>query len=332
MGSKISKISYYLPEIVYDNEQVYKEFPDWPPEKVEQKIGIKTRHIAAKSETAVDLAFRAANLLFEEVDRQEVDFLILCTQSPDYFLPTGACVLQSMLGLKTTIGAFDFNLGCSGYIYGLAIAKGLINSGVAKKIVLITSETYSKFIHPKDKGNKTIFGDGAAASLIEYSEEEKILEFVLGTDGNGMNNLIVPNGAMRNPLETDPVEIVDPGGGIHTKNNIYMNGPEIFNFTIKAVPPLVEQTLVKNNITLENIDFVVFHQANKYMLEYLRQKTKIPAEKFFLDMTETGNTVSATIPIGLEKAIVNGQIKAGDNVLICGFGVGYSWGATIIKF
>jgi 3-oxoacyl-[acyl-carrier-protein] synthase III len=332
MGSKISAITYYLPESIYDNEQVYKEFPDWPPEKVEQKIGIKTRHIAAYNETALDLAYKAANRLFEDADKDDVDFLILCTQSPDYFLPTGACVLQNMLGLKTTIGAFDFNLGCSGYIYGLAIAKGLIHSGIARKILLITSETYSKFIHPRDKSNKTIFGDGAAATLIEFSEEENILEFVLGTDGNGMNNLIVPNGAMRNPVETNPVEIIDAGGSVRTNNNIYMNGPEIFNFTIKAVPLLVEHTLLKNNLTLESIDFVVFHQANKYMLEYLRQKIKIPAEKFFLDMSETGNTVSATIPIGLKKAIENKQIYPGSRVLVCGFGVGYSWGATVIKF
>ena len=241
-------------------------------------------------------------------------------------------MLQNMLKLKTTTGAFDFNLGCSGYIYGLAMAKGLINTGIAKSVLLLTSETYSKFIHPKDKSNRTIFGDGAAATLIEHSDEEHILEFVLGTDGSGMNNLIVPNGGMRNPLEPDAAEIVDGSGGIRTNNNIYMNGPEIFNFTIKSVPPLVEETLRKNNETMDSVDYFVFHQANKYMLDYLRQKIKVPSDKFFLDMSDTGNTVSATIPIGICKSMQNNQIRPGTKALLCGFGVGYSWGATIVKF
>jgi 3-oxoacyl-[acyl-carrier-protein] synthase III len=332
MGSKITMVHYYLPEIIYDNQKVFKEFPDWPPEKVEQKIGIRQRHIAGPDETALNLAYQAGEKVLNEIDRERIDFLILCTQSPDYFLPTGACILQNMLKLKTTTGAFDYNLGCSGYIYGLAMAKGLINAGIATSILLITSETYSKFIHPKDKSNKTIFGDGAAATLIEYSEDEHILEFVLGTDGNGMNNLIVPNGGMRHPYDHEAEEITDASGSVRTSNNIFMNGPEIFNFTIKSVPPLVEETLRKNNLDLESVDYVIFHQANKYMLDYLRQKIKIPAEKFFMDMSDTGNTVSATIPIGLCKALNSNKILPGNKVLLCGFGVGYSWGATVITF
>jgi 3-oxoacyl-[acyl-carrier-protein] synthase III len=332
MGSKISKIAYYLPEMVYDNQQVFKEFPDWPPDKVEQKIGIRQRHIAGKNETALDLAYRAGESLLTGEDRSQVDFLILCTQSPDYFLPSSSCVLQNMLKLKTTTGALDFNLGCSGYIYGLALAKGIINTGIAKNVLLITSETYSKFIYGKDKSNRTIFGDGAAATLINYSDDEHILEFVLGTDGSGMNNLIVPNGGMRSPFEKEPDEIVDNSGSIRTNNHLFMNGPEIFNFTIKSVPPLVEETLNKNNLNLDTVDYVVFHQANKFMLDYLMKKIKIPTEKFFMDMLDTGNTVSATIPIGIRKAMDYGHIRSGSKVLLCGFGVGYSWGATIVKF
>ncbi len=178
----------------------------------------------------------------------------------------------------------------------------------------------------------TIFGDGAAATIIEASPEDHILEFELGTDGKGANNLIVPNGGMRHPFQQSAPEMTDSTGSIRTENNLYMNGPEIFNFTIRNVPPLVENTLRKNNESLESIDYIVFHQANKYMLDYLRQKMKIPPEKFFNNMLDTGNTVSATIPIAIHKAMASGQIREGSKVLLCGFGVGYSWGATVVKF
>jgi len=259
-----------------------------------------------------------------------MDFLLFCTQSPEYYLPTGACILQDKLELGTDIGAFDYNLGCSGFVYGLGLAKSLINSNIAKNILLITSETYTKHIHPKDKGNKTIFGDAAAAVIIEKSEEEQIGEFVLGTDGSGYRNLIVPNGGLRNRYNPNAQEIDDDSGSIRTDNNLYMNGPEIFNFTIKAVPKVVAETLAKNNITLDDLDYVIFHQANKYMNEYLRKKIDIPKEKFYLNLLHTGNTVSATIPIAIKDCLDNSVIKKGDKVLLVGFGVGYSWGGTII--
>jgi len=222
-------------------------------------------------------------------------------------------------------------LGCSGFIYGLAMAKCLINSNIAKNILLITSETYTKHIHHKDKGNKTIFGDAAAAVIIEKSEKEQIGEFVLGTDGSGYKNLIVPNGGLRNRYDINSQEIDDGSGSIRTDNNLYMNGPEIFNFTIKAVPKVVSETLVKNNTTLEDLDYVIFHQANKYMNEYLRKKINIPKDKFYLNLLHTGNTISVTIPIAIKDCLDNNIIKKDDKVLLTGFGVGYSWGGTIIK-
>jgi 3-oxoacyl-[acyl-carrier-protein] synthase-3 len=221
-------------------------------------------------------------------------------------------------------------LGCSGFVYGLALAKSLINSKIATNILLITSETYTKHIHPKDKSNRTIFGDAAAAIIIEKSEKDQIGEFVLGTDGNGYNNLIVPNGGLRNRYNDNAKEIDDGSGNIRTDNNLYMNGPEIFNFTIQAVPKVVSETLKKNNTTLEDLDYIIFHQANKYMNEYLRKKINIPKDKFYLNLLHTGNTVSATIPIAIKDALDNKLIKKGDKVLLVGFGVGYSWGGTII--
>ena len=331
MGTKISEIEYYLPESILDNLMLFNEFPDWPPDKIEQKLGIRERHIAAPGETSMDLAVKAARKILERIDSHQIDFILFCTQSPDYYLPSSACIIQELLGLKNSTGALDFNLGCSGYIYGLAIAKGLIYAGIAKKVLLLTAETYSKFIHPKDKANKTIFGDAGAATLIEYCDEENILNFSLGTDGKGMNNLIVPNGGLRNPIQMNAHEEADATGSIRTVNNLFMNGPEIFNFTIKTIPDLVNSVLSINTMILDDIQYIVFHQANKYMLEYLRQKLKVPVEKFFMDMINTGNTVSATIPIGLKISMSNEKVHPGDLVLLCGFGVGYSWGATIVK-
>jgi len=330
MSAKIVKVEYYLPKTVITNNDLAKEFPEWSSDKIEKKIGIRERHIVKEDETALDLALEAGKKILKNYDKDKIDFLMLCTQSPEYYLPTSACILQDKLGLKTNIGAFDYNLGCSGFIYGLALAKGLIFSNIATSILLITSETYTKHIHPKDKSNKTIFGDAAAAVIIEKSEEEQIGEFVLGTDGSGYKNLIVPNGGLRNRYDVNAKEIDDNSGSIRTDNNLYMNGPEIFNFTIKAVPKVVSETLKKNNITLNEVNYIIFHQANKYMNEYLRKKINIPKDKFYLNLLHTGNTVSATIPIAIKDCLDNNIIKKGYKILIVGFGVGYSWGGTII--
>lgn len=331
MGSKIAEIEIYLPECILTNEQLASEFGRWEPEKIENKLGIKERHVAAGDETAGDLAFRAAEKILGNYDKKKINMLILCTQSPDYFLPTTACVLQDRLGLRTDLCAYDFNLGCSGFIYGLAMAKSFINTGIASNVLLITSETYSKYIHQKDLALKSIFGDGAAAIIIEKADDEHLLEFVLGTDGKGMNNLIVPNGCLRNAFEREPKEKISEAGDIYTDNNIFMNGPEIFNFTIEAVPIAVNQCLNKNNLKLDEVDYFIFHQANKFMIEYLRKKIGIPKDKFYNNMLLTGNTVSATIPIALSDALSKEIIVQGNKVLLCGFGVGYSWGAVVVK-
>ena len=331
MSAIIRKIEYYFPELILSNKDLEKEFPEWDAEKIENKTGIRERHIVAENETALDLGFESAEKVLQTYDRKKIDFLLLCTQSPDYYLPTSACILQDKLGLRSDIGAFDYNLGCSGFIYGLAMAKSFIKTGISDSVLLITSETYTKHIYPKDKSNKTIFGDGAAATIIEKSDEEGIFEFSLGTDGSGYKNLIVPNGGLRNRYDINAKEIDDGSGSIRTENNLYMNGPEIFNFTIKAVPVVVNQCLEKNKTNLDEINYVIFHQANLFMIEYLRKKIKIPKEKFYIDMLYTGNTVSATIPIALKNCIDSGVVKKGDKILLVGYGVGYSWGATIIK-
>lgn len=329
MEAYIKAISYYLPEKIVTNEQLVEEFPEWSVEKIAKKVGINERHIAAEDETAGDMAFKAAEKLIVEnnVDRGTIDFVILCTQSPDYFLPSTSCIIQSRLALPTKCGAFDFNLGCSGYEYGLAVAKGLIMSGVAKNILLLTAETYNKHIHPKDKGNRTIFGDGASASLISTEGFAKIGEFVLGSDGSGYDRLIHKTGAMRHYQPMNDFH-EDENGTPLSSDHLFMDGKAIFDFTSDIVPPMIDETLKKNNLTSEDVDLYVFHQANKYMINYLRKLMEIDKDKFYVFMETVGNTVSSTIPIALCEAQKEGKLHG--KVVLAGFGVGLSYGATIL--
>lgn len=299
-----------------------------------EKTGIESRAIAGNDECASDLGTRAAKKIFDSGKWKpaDIDFLLFCTQSPDYFLPTTACKIHRDLGLSPHCGALDFNLGCSGFIYGLSLAKGLIAGGIAQRVLLITADTYSKYIHPLDKSVRAIFGDGAAATLIGASEESGIEEFVLGTDGTGIPNLIVPAGGQRIPCTPNTAqEHTDASGNTRSQNHLYMSGGEIFNFTIAAVPQLLTEVLKKNNKTMEKIDYFVFHQANRYMLEHLRKKSGIPSEKFCINMKDYGNTVSASIPMALQAAIIDKLIHLSDTICLIGFGVGYSWGGVTIR-
>lgn len=329
----IKAISYYLPEKVVTNEELVKEFPEWSVDKVAQKVGVNSRHIAAKDETAGDLAEKAARKLFEEyqINPKSIDFLMLCTQSPDYFLPSTACLLQNRLGIPTSAGAFDYNLGCSGCIYGMAMAKGLIVAGIAKNVLLLTAETYNKYLHPSDKSNRSIFGDGAAACLISTEGFAEIGEFALGTDGSGADHLIVKTGASRQRAVTG-LSIEDEEGHIWYDDYLYMNGGAIFNFTLDAVPAMMEQIFEKNKLQKDDINHYVFHQANKFMLNTIRKVCVLPKDKFYVKLTETGNTVSSTVLIGLKDCMDNRIIKGGDKVMISGFGVGLSWGGTVLLF
>lgn len=333
MKAFIKALSYYLPENVVTNEELVKEFPEWSVEKVAQKVGVDFRHLAAENETAGDMAEKAARKLFEEyqINPKSIDFLLLCTQSPDYFLPSTACVLQDRLGIPTSAGAFDYNLGCSGCVYGMAMAKGLIVAGIAKNILLLTAETYNKYLHPSDKSNRSIFGDGAAACLISTEGIAEIGEFVLGTDGAGANNLIVKTGAARQREATGKF-VEDDEGHIWYDDYLYMNGGEIFNFTLEAVPTMIKEILAKNKLEKDNIDYYVFHQANKFMLSTIRKVCVLPKDKFYVNLATTGNTVSSTVLIGLKECISSGDIYAGDKVMVAGFGVGLSWGGTVLSF
>jgi 3-oxoacyl-[acyl-carrier-protein] synthase-3 len=283
------------------------------------------------------MAVKVCEKLFVEqnIDKKNIQFILFCTQSPDYFLPTTACIIQERLGLNKTVGALDFNLGCSGYVYGLSLAKGLIDGGLVENVLLITAETYSKFINPKDKSNLTIFGDGATATFLTKEKGLCTLDnFVFGTDGSGAENLIVKSGSMRFPKSEikESEEIIDEYDNVHTDANLYMNGPEIFNFTLSAVPQLVSQVLTKANLKSKEIDMFIFHQANRYLLNQLRKKIGIDEERFFIFLENCGNTVSSTIPIALFEALNQNRIKSGEKILLAGFGVGYSWAGCTLNF
>lgn len=329
MKAFIKDIAYYLPEKVLTNEQIAEMFPEWSAEKVANKVGITERHISAADETATDMAYKAAEALFAQgIDRSCVDFVLLCTQSGDYFLPSSACLLQDRLGLSKHCGALDFNLGCSGYEYGLAMAKGLIMAGIAKNILLLTAETYTKYIHPQDKGNRTIFGDGASASLISTEGFAEIGEVVVGTDGSGAENLIVRSLGARHKEPLNDLRISEEEGLV-SGDHLYMHGGNVFNFTADVVPPMAEELLRKSGLEQDDVDLWIFHQANKYMINYLRKLLEIDKEKFYLYMEHVGNTVSSTIPIAMVEARREGRLHG--NVLLAGFGVGLSWGGVMLK-
>lgn len=313
---KIEHIEYFLPEKILSNDDLINLNSNWTAKKIENKIGIKKRHIAKKDETVIDLAIGAIELLKKKININSVDALILCTQSPDYILPTSACVIQHKVGMKTDSLCFDFNLGCSGYVYGLGIVKGLLESKQIKNAILCTSETYSKHLDPLDISNRSIFGDAATATFIEHDNDNTKQDvFVYGTDGSGYKDLIVYNkGSRSNPNKSRFLE---------------MNGSEIFKFTNSTIPLVFSNIENKINGDLQ-FDYCIFHQANKYMLNHLRNKLGIDEKKFIIDMENYGNTVSSTIPIALCNLLKKDDLK-NKKIMLVGFGVGLSYSACLIK-
>ncbi|HBO44494.1 MAG TPA: 3-oxoacyl-ACP synthase [Planctomycetaceae bacterium] len=337
MASGILGIDYYLPERVETNDDLARENASWLMERFEVKCGISARHIAAPDETAGDLGWHAARKLLDRqlVPADEIDFLLFCTQSPDHFLPTTACILQDRLGLGKHVGALDFNLGCSGYIYGLFLAKQFVESGAARNVLLITAETYTKFIHPRDRSVRPIFGDGAAATLIGTAENSRGLigQFVLGTDGAGAKNLIVPSGAARLPRSAETArEYTDISGCVRSRDHLFMDGMALMNFTMDTVPGTLDALLAKEGLAKDDVDWFVYHQANRFMMKHLANASEIPWEKMVYSMEDIGNTVSASIPIAMARYRDEGQIVPGQKLALVGFGVGYSWGACVVEW
>jgi 3-oxoacyl-[acyl-carrier-protein] synthase III len=334
MPARIAAFTYFLPDTAYTNADFAAHFPEARLQSLE-KIGVEKRHIAAPGQTSADLAAGAAERLFSEyiIDRSSIDFLIYCSFEHDYFLPTTACILQQRLGLSTRCGAFDMGLGCSAYVYGIATAVSLLETLQLKNVLLLTASTLSRKIHPRDRGNRYLFGDAASATLVSFSEKKQTGPFTFGTDGSGAEMIIVPHGGERHPLnETSFEETTNEYGNVSSPATLHMDGFDVFKFSVATVPGLIDETLQKAGLTKDDIDLYVFHQPNVFLNETLRKKMMIGEDKFVHCMKEFGNTVQATIPIALTESLKNGQLKPGMKVLLAAFGVGLSWSCGIIDY
>lgn len=325
MFATIRAISSYLPAQIEKNSELVEA-------RFIKKIGVKSRHISTVEESAGDLAFNAAEKLFAEydIDRNEIDFILLCTQHPDHLGPHTSAHLQHRLGMKKSVGTMDISLGCSGYVYGLAIAKGLIETGLAKKILFLTSSVYTKYINVKDRATRPLFGDGATATLIDGGDNESLRAFVFGSDGSRYDKLIIPVGGSRfMPRDNPEVFSTDDNGNYRSNYEIFMDGMAITYFTLREVPPLVDSVLTAANLTRADLDYCIFHQANKFMMTYLRDKAGLNDVPFHNDIADTGNIVSGSVPLAIEQVVKNYGAANLKRVMLAGFGVGLSWAGCI---
>ena len=337
VGARIAAVATHLPSRRLTNETLADDFSGgWSAEKIFEKTGIRERRVVEPGETALDLGHKAAERLLGEAGLSpgQVDFLIFCSQSPDYVLPASACILQERLGLPTNVGAFDFNGGCSGYVYGLALATGLIAAGSARTVLLVTADTYSRFIHERDRSVRTLFGDGAAATLVVADDSGcTIGPFVFGTDGRGAKSLIVEAGGARvarDETTAEPVE--DAFGNVRSRDNLLMDGGAVLAFALREVPAVWRALKERAGLDDAAIDLVLLHQANRFMLDALVRKLKLDPDKVPYFFETIGNTVSSSIPFVLEQLIAEGRVGRGNRAALIGFGVGLSWAGCTISF
>jgi 3-oxoacyl-[acyl-carrier-protein] synthase-3 len=324
----VGPIAVHLPQTAETNDQLHAEFPQWDMELIYRKTGVAKRHVAGEDECASDLGVAAAEKLFAEyeIDRSSVDFLLLCTQTPDYPLPTTACMMQDRLKLRTSIGALDFNLGCSGYVYGLSLAEGLVRSGAARRVLLITAETYSKYIDPQDRSLRTIFGDAAAATLIDAVERPTLSGFSFGTDGSGADMLMLT----RHGVRQGPAAL-HPRKRHRWPSSLYMDGPGLIFFTLEMVPALIKDVLRRSGHSSDDVDIYLMHQPTRLLLERLRETLHVGEEKMPMVLEGCGNTVSSTIPIVIDELRRAGRLRPGTRGMMIGFGVGLSWAGCMWK-
>jgi 3-oxoacyl-[acyl-carrier-protein] synthase-3 len=328
--------NYSLPETVLTHQELEDRFGSATMKKVLSGAGIRNRRVAPPHVCGSDLAYEAAQRLLDhhQIDGKTIDLLIYCTQSPDYFLPSTACVLHERLGLRRECACFDINLGCSQYVYALSMAHSMISAGVCSKALVLTGDTMSRTAHPKDRAVVPLLGDGGSATLVgEVPDDQGFLGFELGTDGSGYQYLIMPAGAFRCPSSEETAkEVMDAEGNVRTAQNLYMNGAAIFHFAISVVPPTVERLLAKVSLSLADVDLFLFHQASKFMLDYLFKKMRIPPEKTHIFVEDIGNTSGSALPIVMTEAWRAGKVRAGGRVLMIAFGVGLSWAATLVHW
>lgn len=329
MNARIEQISYALPDRVVSNTELRESYPEWDFDRLEDRTGVFQRHIADDDETALDLAERACG----DLDLGGIDGLIFCTETPDHPIPSNACMLHGRLGLAKNVPALDINMGCSGYVYGLEAARGMIATGTATRILLATGDTYSRLINPGDRATRVLFGDGVAVSIIAAAESgDGIVDLSMGSDGKYYDRFMVPAGGMRLPFSPDTAaETTDKSGNVRSLDNITMDGFGVLSFFNATLPGEVRDLLARNDLEMDDIDVFVFHQASRVALDSIARALKIPEAKMVRNMGKVGNLVSASVPVSLKMALDEAQAKPGDLAVLCGFGVGLSWATALVR-
>ena len=327
----IKGIATCVPKKTVDNLKCNSNFTEEEAKKFVKNTGVRFRRISEDNQTTSDLGYEAAEHLLNEMkfDRSKIDGLIFVSQSPDYILPASAIILQNRLNLSKTTLAFDISLGCTGYVYGLSVASSLLQSGDLSNILLICGDTPSKYISVKDKSATLLLGDAASATIIGNGEGG--MNFSLNSDGSGSDILKIKSGMFRNPITTQsliPYKWDD--GNIRADNQLFMDGMEIFNFTLREIAKDVRKNLKHTNNSIEDIDFVIYHQANIFINNFMSKKLKIPDSKTPYSLYEYGNTSAATIPLTICQKLYNRGEKD-LKLLFCAFGVGLSWGTCICE-
>lgn len=333
MGIAISGLAHHLPRGTLTNEALAADFPDWSVQKIAAKTGIHSRHIVGEGEYASDLGTAAARRLFEQsnISPHDVGYLIFCTQTPDFVMPSTSVLVHERLGLRSDAGAIDVSLGCSGYVSSLGLARGLIESGQVESVLVITADTYSRLLNPQDKSVRTLFGDAGTATLVTAGDHDGVHSFVYGSDGSGAGALVVPTGGFAPATEFPAAEVARRGFAA-SEYDLFMDGPAVFNFALRVVPDLVRDVLQKAHSEAGEIDSWIFHQANAFMLSHLRRKLGIAEDRFVIDLADTGNTASSSIPLVMSRLRERGGLPSGSRSLIAGFGVGLAWAGAVIDW
>ena len=325
-GVRLRGVVSVAPELRLENADFVDRFGEDAVRDVTRMIGVQTRYWVRQGQTTSDLCHVAAERLLQRLDwaPKSIDALIFVSQTPDQRLPATACVLHQRLGLAPHCQAFDVGLGCSGYVYGLWLASTLITAGCGR-VLLMAGDTSSLLVDPDDRGTALLFGDAGTATALERDEAAPATTFVLGTDGGGAANLIVPAGGFREPAE-DPRR-----SGPINPEHLYMDGGEVFAFTLRAVPRLVADTLALGGCTVAEVDAFVLHQANRFMLTHLAKKIGARPEQAPINIDRFGNTSSATLPLVLSTDLAERLTQGPARIALVGFGVGYSWGAALMQ-
>lgn len=333
VGVGITKVVYAVPTNRLTHNELAHRFGHDQMDKTAQSTGIYERRVVPSGICASDLAAHAATTLIDRygIDRATIDLLVFATQTPDYLLPTTACILQDRLALPKSAAAFDINLGCSQYIYSVGIASGLIKAGMASRALVLTGDTVSRIVNPKDRSVVPLFGDAGTATLLERCPKDTgFVAFDFGTDGAGAKALIWPASGLRLPRSAaSALEVPDKTGSVRSQNDMYMDGAAIFMFTMRVIPETVGRVLAKADIRLEDVDLFVFHQASQFIIDNAIRKLKIPREKVHMKLRDLGNSGGSTVGVCLADAVATGVLKPGMRVLLCAFGVGLSWASAV---